>query len=106
MYIIKLALFLLKRATSDLALLILPTYNAILGLPNTPAFMAQSFSFGFNDGDIESDTEEIGARGVQNMLVDSVGEEGTLLAPQLHTMAELVGDITVDLCHWFLCNFM
>ena len=68
--------------------------------------MAQSFSFGFNDEDIESDTEEIGPKKDQDMPVDFVGEEGVLLAPRLHTIAEFVGNIIVNLCSYFLSGIL
>ena len=63
--------------------------------------MAQSFSFGFNDEDIENDNdnEEIEHIEDQDTLIDPVVEERKLLAPRLHTLAGIVGDIILYLCH-------
>jgi hypothetical protein len=51
--------------------------------------MAQLFSFGFQNDDIEVDSQEHGNDGDARMDVDSK-EQPALLPPQLHTLDELV----------------
>lgn len=52
--------------------------------------MAHPFSFRFDDEDIENDPGEHYAARHEAVVLDSGGEQPTLLEPQLHTLEDLV----------------
>ena len=52
--------------------------------------MAQSFSFGFNNDDIEDEADEGHEMEVDNEHAPDVDEEPGLIEPRLHSLDELV----------------